>query len=161
MALNPFLNPSFDIPWSTLTVDQIEPAIDEALERAQTAVDEIARASIENVTYASTFLRLEQATEELTQAWGKVTHLQSVSDSPELRAAHNAMLPRVSAFFARIPLNADLWQRLKAAAAMPESLALTGIHRRFLDETVADFRQAGAELPEPDRKRLEALQTEL
>jgi oligopeptidase A len=161
MALNPFLDSSFDIRWSTLTVAQIEPAISEALERAQSAVDDIAHAPLASVTYASTFLRLEQATEELTQAWGKVTHLQSVSDSPELRAAHNAMLPRVSAFFARIPLNAELWHRLKAAAATPEAAAQVGIHRRFIEETMADFRQAGADLPEAERSRLEALQTEL
>ena len=62
-------------------------------------------ADLEKVTYETTFLALEQATEELV-AWGKVTHLQSVADSPALRDAHNPMLPRVSAFYASIPLNA-------------------------------------------------------
>lgn len=161
MALNPLLDSSFHIRWSALRPDQIEPGITEALERAQTAVDAIANAPIESATYETTFLGLERATEELTQAWGKVTHLQSVADSPELRAAHNAMLPKVSGFFARIPLNAELWRRLKAVAESPAAAALTGIHRRFVDETVADFRQAGADLEATQRTRLEALQTEL
>jgi len=68
---------------------------------------------------------------------------------------------RVSAFFARIPLNPALWTRLKAFAATPAAAALTGIHRRYVDETVEEFRQAGADLPEAQRTRLEALQTEL
>jgi len=161
MAQNPFLDSSFHIRWSELTPGFIEAGIEAALERAQAAIDAIANRPVEEAAFANTFLALEHATEELNQAWGKVTHLQSVADSPELRAAHNAMLPKVSAFYARIPLNAELWQRLKAAAETPETRALTGVRRRFVDETMAEFRQAGADLAPEQRARLEALQTEL
>jgi oligopeptidase A len=71
------------------------------------------------------------------------------------------MLPQVSEFFASISLNAELWRRLKTFAESPAAAAITGIHRRFLDETVKDFRQAGADLPAEKRERLQALQTEL
>ena len=94
-------------------------------------------------------------------AWGKVTHLQSVCDSPELRDAHNAVLPKVSTFYARIPLNVALWRRLKLAAEKTDQKSLTPVQRRFLGETVADFIQAGADLPDGERTRLEALQSEL
>jgi oligopeptidase A len=157
----PFLDAAFHIRWSRLTPELIAPAIGTALERAQAGIDAIASRDLAALTYETTFLALEHATEELSQAWGKVTHLQSVADSPALREAHNAMLPQVSAFFARIPLNAELWARLKTFAATPAARALTGIHRRFLDETMADFRQAGADLPPEKRARLEVLQTEL
>jgi Zn-dependent oligopeptidases len=161
MAQNPFLNSSFHIRWSELTSDRIEAGIGEALTRAEAAVDAIAKRPVAEANFENTFLGLEQATEELGQAWGKVTHLQSVADSPELRAAHNAMLPKVSAFYARIPLNAELWARLKAAANTPEAHGLAGVKRRFVDETMAEFRQAGADLAPEQRARLEALQTEL
>ncbi|MEO7414448.1 MAG: M3 family metallopeptidase, partial [Opitutaceae bacterium] len=158
---SPFLDPAFTIRWSELTPELIEPAISLALTRAEKSVDEIATRELQNLTYENTFLALERATEELNLAWSKVTHLQSVADSPALREAHNAMLPKVSAFSARIPLNAALWQRLKAVAESPAAAALTGIHQRFLEETVADFRQAGADLPAEKRSRLETLQSEL
>jgi oligopeptidase A len=35
------------------------------------------------------------------------------------------------------------------------------VHRRLVDETLADFRQAGADLPVELRARLEAIQAEL
>ena len=161
MADNPFLESDFHIRWSALTPDLIAPAIDAALVRAQAAIDAIGSLHPDKVTFENSFLALERATEELTMAWGKVTHLQSVADSPALREAHNAMLPRVSAFYAAIPLNAALWARLKAFAESPAAARITGIHRRFLDETVKDFRQAGADLPAEKRTRLEALQSEL
>jgi oligopeptidase A len=161
MAENPFLDPAFHIRWSRLAPDAIGPDIEAALGSAQAAIDAIAQGDPGALTYENTFLALERATEQLNVAWGKVTHLQSVADSPALREAHNAMLPKVSAFYAAIHLNAALWQRLKAFADSPAATRVTGVHRRFLEETVKDFRQAGADLPAEKRARLEALQSEL
>ncbi len=161
MSANPYLDPTFQIRWSALTPELIRPAIETALSRAQAAIAEIASGDIGNVMFENTFLALERATEELNVTWGKVTHLQSVADSPELREAHNAMLPKVSAFYASISLNAPVWARLKALAESPAAAALQGIYRRFFEETLKDFRQAGADLPAEQRARLEGLQTEL
>ncbi|MBL9199640.1 MAG: M3 family metallopeptidase [Opitutaceae bacterium] len=161
MAENPFLDSAFHIRWSALAPDLIAPAIEAALGRAQAAIDAIAALEPATLTFENSFLALEKASEELTAAWGKVTHLQSVADSPALREAHNAMLPKVSAFYAAIPLNAALWARLKAFADSPTAVRVAGIRRRFLEETVKDFRQAGADLPAEKRARLEALQSEL
>lgn len=156
-----YLDDTFLIRWSRLRPEGIVPDIGEALRRAQARIDAVAAVEPAQADYESAFLGLEKATEELNRAWAIVTHLSSVSDSPALREAHNAMLPKVSEFFARIPLNARLWTVLKAAAGRPETAALTGVRRRHVDETVAEFRQHGADLP-PDRKaRLEQLQAEL
>jgi oligopeptidase A len=161
MSTHPFLDPNLAVAWSGLTPEHIRPDVEMALAEAQRAIDQIADQPLEAVTYASTFGALEGATETLNLAWLKVSHLTSVLDSPPLRAAYNAVLPAVSGFFARIPLNATLWTRLKAAADTPAVAALTGIRRRHVDETLADFRQAGADLPEEQRRRLEAIQAEL
>ena len=161
MSDNPLLDPTFHIGWASIKPEHVAPGIDAALSRAQAAIDAIAAQDLATVSYETTFLALERATEELNVSWGKVTHLQSVADSPALREAQNAMLPRVSAFFAGIPLNLALWQRIKAFAESPTAANIVGIHRRFLDETVKDFRQAGADLSAEKRARLEALQTEL
>lgn len=161
MSSNPFLDPAFEIRWSQLTPELIAPAIELALVGAQAAIDAVAAQDLASVSYDSTFLALERATEQLGLAWGKVTHLQSVSDSPALREAHNALLPKVSVFYSAIPLNGELWARLKAFAAKPDAQKLTGVHRRFFEETMTDFRQQGADLPEDKQTRLAALQTEL
>src|SRR5215212_3836668 len=113
MPENPFLDSAFHIRWSELTPALVVPGIDAALARAQAAIDAISARDLGALTYDNTFLALEHATEELNVAWGKVTHLQSVADSAALREAHNIMLPRVSAFYAGIPLNPALWARLK------------------------------------------------
>ena len=156
MSSNPFLDSAFEIRWSQLKPELIVPAIEQALTGAQSAIDAVASA-----TYENTFLALEHATEQLNLAWSKVTHLQSVADSPALREAHNTMLPKVSGFYSRIPLNAELWARLKTYASGPHADKLRGVHCRFFEETMADFRQQGADLSEEKQARLEKLQGEL
>jgi oligopeptidase A len=161
MSLNPYLDSSFEIRWTQLGAEHVAPAIREALAGAQKALDRIATQDLSSLTLENTFLALEESTEVLGQAWGKVSHLQSVADSPALRDAYNEVLPEVSAFYARISLNPALWLRMKTFAESDAGKAVSGIHRRLLDETVADFRQAGADLPAEKRARLEALQAEL
>lgn len=161
MSTFPFVDPAFAVRWSEHTPEHIVPDLEIALGRAQAAIDAIASRDLAKLDFASTYLALEQATDELNFAWGKVTHLQSVADSPALREAHNAMLPKVTALFSKIPLNPELWKRLKQVSAEPATRALTGIHARLVEETNASFRQAGADLPVEKRDRLEALQSEL
>ena len=121
------------------------PAVETALADAEQRVATITQLNPTEADYLNTFLALEQATELLNETWAKVSHLTTVADSPALREANNAMLPKVSAFYARIPLNASLWLRLKTAAERPDVQALRGERRRFVDETLAEFRQQGAD----------------
>jgi oligopeptidase A len=158
---NTFLDRSFHIRWSQLTADKVVGAVEHALASAEAAIERIAVQDPARADYANTFLALEHATDLLNETWAKVSHLVSVADAPALREAHNAMLAKVSAFQARIPLNEPLWVRLKAASLQPSSLALQGEQRRFIEETTADFVQQGADLPRDKKQRLEALQSEL
>ncbi len=116
MASHPFLSPAFHIAWSQLKPEHVVPDIEAGLTRAEAALASIVARDLRELTYENTFLALERATEELSMAWTKVTHLQSVADAPALRDAHNAMLPKVSAIFAKIPLNPDQWLRLRTVA---------------------------------------------
>ena len=102
MPDNPFLDSSFRIRWTALVPDQVEPSMDRAIGRAEEALRAIEEDG-QAPTFENTFLALDEATDGLNRAWNRVTHLQSVADSPELREAHNRVLPRVSAFLARIP----------------------------------------------------------
>jgi oligopeptidase A len=160
MPANPVLDPAFHVRWSALRADLVEPGMDAALgsaEEALRAIEEGPGAP----TFEGTFLALDGALDALNRAWGRVTHLQSVCDSPELRAAHNSVLPRVSSFFARVPLRPALWARLKAFAGSAQAGALAPVRARYVAETLAEFREAGADLPAQGRARLESLQSEL
>lgn len=158
---HPFLEEAFRVRWSRLTPERVEPDIAHALELAQANIDALAGPVPAKPTFQNTMLALEKAVEQLNLAWGKVEHLNSVRDSKKLRRAYHRMLPRVSSFHARIPLNQGLWKRIKAYAETEEAQALTGTRKRFLEETVAAFKSKGADLPPDGRKRIEEIEAKL
>lgn len=158
---HPFLDNSFHPRWSTLTPDRVAPDITKALADATERLDAVCRTDRGRMTFENTFLAFEEALTPLNEAWGKVSHLDSVSNSPALREAYNEMLPKVSEFFARLYLNESLWDLFKTFSGTPEAAKLTGVQKRFFDETMADFRASGAELPDDKKKRLEELEAEL
>jgi oligopeptidase A len=158
--MHPFLNNEFHIRWSTLIPDHIEADISKALEDAQKAVEAVA-AQKEPLTYDNTIAALDSAIEPLNRAWGLVGHLDSVCNSPELRKAHNKMLPAVTEFFSGIPLNEALWQVLKAYGESTATGELSPTKRRAVEETMADFREQGADLPPEKKKRAAAIQNRL
>ncbi len=156
-----FLDPAFTPAWSRLTADRVEPEITTALAQAQQRIDAVATQDRSRLTFASVLTALDDATETLDRAWSRVTHLDAVCNAQALRAAHNAMLPKVTDFYTRISLNEELWRMLQAYAATPEAKALTGTRRRFLTETLENFRESGADLPPAGKRELERLNSEL
>ena len=158
---NPFLSRRFEVQWSRLTPDQIVPGIETALDDALGVLEAIATQDRSAVTFESTVEALESATDVLDEAWGKVSHLAEVCDSAEFREAYNTMLPRVSEFYASIHLNGALWDVMRAFASAPEASSLGGIKKRLFDETIADFKQAGAGLDVSKKTRLEQIESDL
>jgi oligopeptidase A len=161
---HPFLQQDFHIRWSTLTPHHIEADISKAITDAQAAVDAVAARSNdapESLTYANTLAALDDGLETLNRAWGLVSHLDAVCNSPELREAHNAMLPKVTEFFSGIPLNEALWQTLKAFGTSEAVHKLSATKQRYVHEQLADFREAGADLPPKQKKRAGDIQKRL
>ena len=161
MSNNPFLQLSGNPKWENLTPDHIRGDITEALEAAESNLQKIRDLQPGETTFANTVKALEHASYELYYAWGLVTHLDSVCNSPELREAHNEMLPAVSTFGAKITLDPQLWNALQAFSKSEEASALNSIDHRLLDETLRDFKEAGADLPQDQRSRLEEISQEL
>nr|KAB2641487.1 MAG: M3 family metallopeptidase [Verrucomicrobiota bacterium] len=159
--MHPFLAPAFHVRWSTLTPEHIEPDIRHALAQSKQNIAAICTQDLTTATYSSTFLALEQATEVLGRGWGRLQHLDAVNDHAAQREALNTMLPEVSDFYSSIPLNARLWQVIKSVGSSPAIAALSPVQQRFVGETLADFQQAGADLPQEQKHRIGAIDAEL
>ena len=159
--MHPFLASDFHVRWSTLVPEAVEPDIRHALDLAKSAIESICSQAPAAATYESTFLALENATEAFSRGWGRLNHLDSVCDNPAQREALNQMLPEVSDFYSSIPLNERLWNFLKAVGEGPELAKLDPIGKRLVEETLADFRQSGADLPPAQKQRVAAIEAEL
>ena len=103
---------------------------------------------------------LEDATEQLGRSWGVVSHLNAVADTPELRAAYGAMLPKVTAFFASLGQNLELYKRYKEIKASAEFAKLSPEQQKVIDNSLRDFRLGGAELADDQKPRFTQIQDE-
>jgi oligopeptidase A len=160
MSENPLLSISFEIPFDRIEVAHVEPGIQELIRQSQEHIDQIVRDQAPR-SFDNTMLALERATENLDYALGVVRHLESVSTTPELRAAWNAVEGPASEFYSGISLNEGLWKQLQAYAGTPDAASLTGTRHRFLTKTLDSFRRHGAELDAAGKKRLAEIDVEL
>jgi oligopeptidase A len=152
--MNPLLQISFQVPFDKIQASDIEPAIDELLAGAQKRLD----ATIAN---PQPLHALDTMTENLDYAMSVVRHLESVATTPDLRAAFNAVQPKVSMFYSSLPLNEEMWNALQRYAASDEARGLAGTFRRYLTKTMDAFKRHGAELDPAGKARLKEIDVEL
>ncbi|MBN8799844.1 MAG: oligopeptidase A, partial [Stenotrophomonas nitritireducens] len=159
MNANPLLDFSGLPHFDAIRPAHVTPAIDALLTAAEAAVK--AAETVAPVSWETFVVPLDDATERLYRAWGQVAHLQAVADTPELREAYNANLPKISRFGSAMAQNPALYAQYKALAAAPEAADFDEARRRVLDNALRDFRLGGAELAEADKARFAQIQQEL
>jgi oligopeptidase A len=145
--------------YSNLKPSDIEPAIDFLLKQAEQAVAH----AVDPKTPASwndLLEPLEDATESLSRSWGVISHLNSVADTSELRAAYGQMMPKVTAFFASLGQNLALYQRFKELSQGADFARLSGSQKKVVENSLRDFRLGGAELPDSQKPRFAEIQDE-
>src|SRR5580658_1682477 len=160
MPENPLLSVTFQIPFDRIRPEHVEPGIRELIRQSQSRVDQIVQDEAPR-SFDNTMLALERTTDNLDYALAVVRHLESVSTTPELRAAWNAVEPAASAFYSQIPLNEGLWKQLQRYSATGDAASLQGTRKRFVKKTLDSFRRHGAELDAAGKKRMAELDVEL
>ncbi|MEY4701014.1 MAG: hypothetical protein RL326_1201, partial [Pseudomonadota bacterium] len=157
---NPLLHRISRIPFDAISALDIVPAIESLLVEARQELE-----SLKNLggirTFENTLLALDNLGLNLNYAMSVVGHLESVATTPELRAAYNEILPKVTDFHSALTLDADLWKALRSFESSAEAEALTGARKRFLETTMASFRRSGAELPPEKKDILASINSEL
>ena len=141
--------PAFD----RITPQDVAPAVDVLLERANQALETVTAPDFP-ARWDAIAKVLDVATEQLGRAWGAVSHLNSVADTPELRAAYNAALPRVTEFWTRLGADERLYAKYKAI----DPATLTPEQRQAHRNAVRNFVLSGAELTGAAKERFAQIQ---
>ena len=159
MNTNPLLDFSGLPRFDEIRAEHVTPAIDALLAEAETAVK--AAETVASVRWETFVTPLDDATERLYRAWGQVAHLQAVVNTPELREAYNANLPKISRFGSALAQNPALYAQYKALAASPDAAGFDEVRSKALANALRDFRLGGAELDDAGKARFAQLQEEL
>jgi len=153
---NPLLDFSTLPRFSEVLPEHISPAMTQLLAHAEQAMAQVTADNFP-ADWLSISKILDTATEQLGRAWGMVGHLQGVADTPELRAAYNAELPRITDFFTRLGANEALYGKYKSIPSNSLNVEQSRAHTLAL----RNFVLSGAELQGQAKERFAAIQERL
>ena len=132
--------------------EHVEPAIEQLLNAANAALETVTGpqfpAGWEEISAV-----LDVATERLSRAWGCVSHLNSVADTPALRGAFNLALPKVTEFYTRLGADERLYAKYRAI----DPTSLNSEQRQALKNALRNFVLGGADLKGAERARFAAI----
>jgi oligopeptidase A len=154
--MNPLLDFSGLPRFDDARPEHVAPAVDALIAQADAALGEVVAPEFP-ADWRRLAARLDVATERLGRAWGMVSHLHSVADTPEWRAAYTAALPRVTEFFTRLGADERLYAKYKAI----DRATLNPEQRRAHDNALRNFVLSGAELEGEAKARFAAIQERL
>ncbi len=155
---NPLLDFSELPRFAEIRPEHVAPAVDQLLAEGRAAVE---RSLAAPVSWESFVAPLEDANERVGRAWGQVAHLHAVMDSPELRDAYNANLPKITQYWTELGQNQRLFEKYQQLAAAPQFPSLSPARKRIVENALRDFRLGGAELPPEKKPRFAAIQEQL
>lgn len=146
--------PRFD----QIKTEDIKPALQTAIAEAR---EQIAAIKAQTHTdWVNTVEKLTDITERVGRIWSVVSHLNSVVDTPELRAVYNELMPKITIFFTEIGQDIELYNRFKIIKNSAEFDTLSQAQQTKLNHDLRDFVLSGAELPPEQQAELAQLQTE-
>ncbi|WP_413438030.1 M3 family metallopeptidase [Sulfuriferula sp. GW1] len=158
--MNPLLDFSALPRFSQIKPEHVTPAVDALLAENKALVDRLANAA-EAPTWKTFVQPMEDANERLSRAWGPVSHLNSVMNSPELREVYNANLPKLTQYYAEMSQNLALFAKFKALKDSAGYMTLNPAQKKIVENELRGFRLGGAELPENQKPRFLEIQEAL
>ncbi len=157
---NPLLDLSGPPRFSAIRPEHVTPALDAVLAEADALRESLLHAG-PPYTWDRLVQPLEDVNERVHRVWAPVSHLNSVCNSEPLRRAYQAGLPRLSAYATDLAQDERVYEAYRAIADGPEYGRLDTAQKKIIDNTLRDFRLAGAGLDPERKRRFKAVQQEL
>ncbi|HEX6927700.1 MAG TPA: M3 family metallopeptidase, partial [Gammaproteobacteria bacterium] len=155
---NPLLEADGLPDFAAIRPEHVEPAVDAILAHNRAAIASLLEQS-RPFTWANLVEPIEALEDRLNRAWSPVSHLNSVVNTPELRAAYNACLPKLSDYGTELGHNRALFDAYREVRAASETL--DAAQKKILDDEIRDFHLAGVDLPDEKKSRFKEIQQEL
>ncbi len=157
---NPLLDFSGLPRFAEIKDEHITPAIDVLLKENRAVVEKV-RGDDHPPTWQTFVQPMVDASERLSRAWGQVSHLNAVMNSPQLREIYNQNLPLITQFYAELSQDLLLFEKFKQLHGSGEFDQLTPARKKIIENELRDFRLGGAELLSDKKQRFLQIQEEL
>ena len=157
-ATNPLLEATALPAFSRIRPEHVEAAIDALLDEARHELETLL-AEPETATWATLIEPLALLDNRIDCAWSPVSHLNSVMNSNELRAAYDRCVVKLTNYATERGQNARLFRAYQAVQDREPNLSAE--QRRVLENALRDFRLSGVDLRDDRKARFRAISEEL
>ncbi|MGB7815328.1 MAG: M3 family metallopeptidase [Methylotenera sp.] len=157
---NPLLHFAGLPKFNEIKPEHVSPALDLLLSEGKQTIEALASSS-ETPTWNNFALKLEDLDEKISRAWSQVGHMNAVVNSPELRAAYNENLAKLTDFYSDLAQDERLYAKYRAIRNNADFVKLKSAQQKIVNNEVRDFKLGGAELPADKKARFKAINEEL
>jgi oligopeptidase A len=157
---NPLLSLNGLPPFAAILPRHVEPAVDQVLQDNRAAIARLLDAG-PPYTWSGLVEPLEELANRLRRVWSPVGHLNAVVNTPELRAAYNACLPKLSDYDTELNQNERLYHAYRSIRDGAEWPRLDAVQKKIIDNALRDFRLSGVALPPAEKARFKEIMQEL
>lgn len=157
---NPLLDFSGLPRFSDIRTEHIAPAVEELLAQGHSIVEKIL-CETAAPTWQNFVQPMTDAHERLFRAWGQVSHLNAVMNSPELREVYTSNLPKITKYYAEISQNKALFEKFKKLNNDSNFKHLSCAQKMVVENELRDFRLGGVDLKPEQKKSFLHIQEEL
>ncbi|OOF79974.1 oligopeptidase A [Rodentibacter caecimuris] len=148
---NPLLNIQGLPPFSQIKPEHIQPAVEKLIQDCRDTIEQVLNQP--QFTWENFILPLTEVSDRLGRAWSPVSHLNSVKNSPDLRAAYQACLPLLSEYSTWVGQHKGLYNAYLALKNSPEFATYSVAQKKAIENSLRDFDLSGIALSEEKQKR--------
>ncbi len=157
---SPLLNIKDLADYQAIKPEHIEPALDELLKKGRALTKQLLADNTE-YSWENLVLPLEISDNEMERMWSPISHLNGVLNTPELRDAYTACLPKLSEYSTEMGQNKELFLALQQIQDKQDVLGLDDAQCKSLENTLKGFRLSGVDLSDEKKKRYAEISTDL
>ena len=158
---NPLLDFSGLPRFGQIEAIHVVPAIEHLLAENRKLLTELLSDSNRPYSWDNLLQPMQEMDDRLSRAWSPVSHLNSVINSDELRAAHEHCLPLLSEYHTELGQNDHLYEAIKSIIDGDQYGFLNPAQKKILHNQQRDFHLSGIDLDEQKKKHFKEIKQQL
>ena len=141
--------PQFD----QISLEQLQQQIEDAIAQGQAFLQNLNQVPDQQAARLNTLEQLDTLENNMSEAWGVLSHLNAVMNNSQTREVYQALLPSLSAYYTELGQHTVLYQTFQQVHDASEYSDLSAAQRSAIRLALRDFKLSGVALEGAAKKR--------
>ena len=141
--------PQFD----QISLEQLQQQIEDAIAQGQAFLQNLNQVPDQQAARLNTLEQLDTLENNMSEAWGVLSHLNAVMNNSQTREVYQALLPSLSAYYTELGQHTVLYQTFQHVHDDSEYSDLSAAQQSAIRLALRDFKLSGVALEGAAKKR--------